>query len=137
LLKLLIALGISFLPIWRPAAGWKGQNLWQFARTTIFAEQLEHITIEEAIEEARIAYCEVMGLDYNQSYSEPHVSRIALIPEILFAGATAMSLPFWRSGLHEGITGWEWAYHHTRWGPPVTHIPREEYLTAFQEAYGD
>ena len=132
-------LGFSTLPIWRPAGGWKGMSLWKFAATTVFVEQLEHITIEEAIEEARQAYCEVMGLDYEQSYSEPHVSRITLLPEMLFAGAAAMSLPVWRSGLHEGITGWEWLWHHLNEGIthiPVTHIPREDYLASFEERYG-
>lgn len=132
------ALAFSLLPIWRPAGGWKGQNLWKYSMTTIFKEKLEHITIEEAIEEARIAYCEVMGLDYYQSYTEPHISRISMLPELLFAGAYTMSLPVWRCGLEEGITGWEWAWHHLDENIshiPVTHIPREDYLASFQERY--
>lgn len=104
--------------------------------TTVFVEHLEHTTIEEAIEDARQAYCEVMGLDYYQSYDEPHVSRIALLPELLAASGVLFSLPVWRSGLVEGISGWEWAWHHTRWGPEVTHIPKEEYKAAFEAAYG-
>jgi hypothetical protein len=113
----------------------KGLNLWDFAMTTVFVEHLEHITVEEAIENARIAYCEVMGLDYTQSYQEPHASRIALLPELLMTGALVMSVPVWRSGLHEGLTGWEWAWHHTEWGPEVTHIPKEDYQNSFRNRY--
>ena len=133
-----IILGLSMLPVWRPASGWKGQNFWEYAATTIFREQLEHITIEEAIEEARRAYCEVNGLDYEQSYTEhyqkPQEANIGFWPEAAVEGTAAMSLPFWRSGLHEGITGWSWAFHHMNESIsniPVTHIPREKYIQAF------
>lgn len=129
-------LGFSLLPMWRPAGGYKGQNLWQYLGTTVFVEKLEHITVEEAIENARLAYCEVMGLSYEEAYAEPHATRILLLPELLALGATAMTLPMWRSGLHESLTGWEWAWHHTGWGPEVTHIPREDYVAAFEKAYG-
>jgi len=129
-------LGFSLLPIWRPAGGYSGLNLWEFLLTTVFVEKMEHITVEEAIENARQAYCQVTGINYEEAYAEPHVSRIALLPELLALGTVAMTLPMWRSGLHEGLTGWEWAYHHTNWGPEVTHIPKEDYVAAFEKAYG-
>ena len=66
-------LGFSFLPMWRMAAGGRGLNLWQYFNAVILTraggEYYPHVTVEEAIENARIAYCEVMGLDYEQSYS--------------------------------------------------------------------
>ena len=48
-----------------------------------------------------------------------------------------LSLPVYRYGQNRGITGWEWVFHHTSLSRlNVTHIPVEDYKTAFQEAYG-
>jgi len=53
----------SLAPIWRCAAGWQGMNLWEYMRLTMIQGPvvIEHVPIEEAIENARRAYCEVMG----------------------------------------------------------------------------
>ena len=130
---LLALLGFSLLPIWRPAAGWEGQNLWEYLGTTVLVEKLEHTTVEEAIEDARRAYCKVMGLDYSKSYMNV---GIGLPAGVIPAALLASMLPVYRSGLHEGITLPEWAYHHTKWGPRVTHIPEEKYLESFKQRYG-
>lgn len=76
-------LGFSLLPIWRMAAGGRGINLWQYFNAVILTraggEYYPHVTVEEAIENARMAYCEVKGLDYEKSYSHHFGSR-ALAP---------------------------------------------------------
>lgn len=67
----------SLLPIWRCAAEKPNMNFWQYANISFLRSpgSYPHIPIDEAIEEARRAYCEVMGLDYEQSYSSHRVSR--------------------------------------------------------------
>jgi len=69
-------MALSMAPIWRCAAGWQGMNLWEYARLTMIQGLvvIEHVPIEEAIVNARLAYCEVMGLDYNeQTYEDPPI----------------------------------------------------------------
>ena len=70
---------LSFFPIWRCAGGWRGINLWEYIDVAMFRglEAIPHVPIEEAIENARKAYCEVMGLDYEQSFDSVYISRRA------------------------------------------------------------
>jgi len=55
---------------------------------------------------------------------------------LLLVVALAAAIPVWRCGLDKGITAYEWLWHHTNWGPEVTHVPRENYLGAFTSYYG-
>ena len=71
-------LGLSLLPIWRCAGGQPSMNFWQYANIAFLRppESYPHIPIETAIERARQAYCEVMGLDYEQVYYDSYpISR--------------------------------------------------------------
>lgn len=129
----------SFLPVWRVTSGKPAENFWSYAAYCFFTPDREHIPVEQAVEEARLAYCEYHGLDYEQSYTEhyevPENSGIGLLPEMT---VLVMSLPIFRSGLDKNLNGWEWAGHH--WnerysGIKVTHIPREDYLKAFEQGY--
>lgn len=71
---------LSFVPIWRQSAGGVGLTWWEYMDAVIITrggdEYYPHVTIEEGIENARMAYCDVMGLDYEQSYSSHYVSRV-------------------------------------------------------------
>lgn len=64
--------------MWRQVAGGSGLNFWEYMEAVILTrggdEYYPHVTVKEAIENARRAYCEVMGLDYEQSYSSYFVS---------------------------------------------------------------
>lgn len=75
------AMGFSFLPIWRMSAGGSGLNLWQYFNSAILAKKeiipYPHVTVEEAIENARQAYCQAKGLDYEQSYSDHFAAGVS------------------------------------------------------------
>lgn len=66
--------GFSLLPIWRMAAGGRGLNFWEYLGSVLITRaggaSFPHLTTEEAIEKARKAYCQLKGLDYEQSYSD-------------------------------------------------------------------
>ena len=70
----------SLLPMWRQTAGGFGLSFWQYMNAVILTrggdEYYPHQTISEAIESARIAYCEVKGLDYEQSYSSHYTNPV-------------------------------------------------------------
>lgn len=69
---------LTLLPIWRCAGGQRGMNFWQYANVAFLRSpgSYPHIPIEEAIERARSAYCEVKGLNcYEEVYSTYPVSR--------------------------------------------------------------
>lgn len=70
----------SLLPLWRQSAGGFGINFWQYMNAVIITrggdEYYPHQTIEEAIEAARVAYCDIMGLDYEQSYSSHYTNPV-------------------------------------------------------------
>ena len=70
----------SLLPLWRQAAGGFGLNFWEYLNAVIIirggAENYLHQSIEEAIEAARVAYCDVKDLDYEQSYSSHYTNPV-------------------------------------------------------------
>ena len=65
------AVAFSFLPIWRCVGGTPGMNLWQYSNIAFLRApgSYPHVSSEEAIENARRAYCKVKGLDYESAYS--------------------------------------------------------------------
>jgi len=67
----------SFLPIWRCVGGSPGMNLWEYAGIAFLRSpgSYPHIPSEEAIENARRAYCQVKGLDYEEVYDSYPISH--------------------------------------------------------------
>jgi len=49
---LIIALGVSLLPIWKDVATGEGQNIWEYLQSTAFTKR-KHITPQEAVENYR------------------------------------------------------------------------------------
>jgi hypothetical protein len=68
-----------------------------------------------------------------RSQSAGQRGYLRILPEIVMGLVFLSFLPVWRSGLKTNLNFWQFIGNHTIFGDPVEFIPREDYMTIFQE----
>lgn len=84
----------------------------------------------------KVANPKIKTIAYNsRSHNPTGETPPTLVNTILVWSLVLFStLPIFRSGLRSGMTGWEWIWNHTIFGPTVEYVPIENYLQELQAA---